>query len=72
MSEWISVDDELPEEHSDVLVYYETSPIKFRGGVLLGPCHYMTQSSYYNDMFEMENRPHTVTHWMPLPEPPNP
>ena len=55
-TEWVAVEDKLPEEHEDVLVYYH-QPSKHFDNLF-----YITQSSYYDEKFETEN----VTHWMPL------
>jgi hypothetical protein len=57
--EWISVEDRLPEERQNVLVHYVDGwmPIAF----LLGGKWYQSggETSWVS-----------VTHWMPLPEPP--
>ena len=57
-SEWISVDERLPEREG----YYLTSTI--RGVIMIGPFF-----SYYasNDKPQFK---YDVTHWMPLPEAP--
>lgn len=57
MSDWISVKDRLPEPLEDVLVCYA-------GGIV-------GIDWVYHDMrFAYENIYGGVTHWMPLPEPP--
>ena len=62
LPKWISVEDELPEEHTDVLVYYHFHSDNFDN------CHYQTQDSYYRGRWEIEDdKLKTVTHWMPLP-----
>ena len=65
MSEWISVKERLPGEGKDVLVYATS---KFIGGSKIttdrleeGEKHPIW--IYTHGWFE-------VTHWMPLPEPP--
>jgi hypothetical protein len=64
MSEWISVDDRLPEEGRDVLVYAKGGWMAVR--------HYRAPqgnsfSGWYPNGLPIEN----TTHWMPLPEPPS-
>lgn len=59
--EWISVDDRLPEKIQIVIACL--------GGIDI------VMADYYNDsktfwVGASEYRPGTVTHWMPLPEPP--
>jgi hypothetical protein len=61
---WIKIEDRLPEEHQDILVYYNPHSFHFPDA------RYMTQSSFYDNEFEMINDRHEVTHWQPLPEPP--
>ncbi|ETK19273.1 hypothetical protein H097_10452 [Pseudomonas sp. FH4] len=61
MSDWIKVEDRLPDEHQDCLVYYHQPSISFPN------LHYMTESSFYNGRFEI---PKQVSHWQPLPAPP--
>ena len=64
MSEWISVEDGLPDLHEDILAYYEFKTINGH-----------TSTSMCEDCIVQEGRWDTdnnVTHWMPLPEPPPP
>ena len=56
MSEWISVEERLPEQLVDILVHHAKGKIDI--------------SFMCADGFLMENRLGKVTHWMPLPEPP--
>lgn len=56
--QWISVEDRLPEDKQRVLVY---SP--FNVGSDVGPI--AVQSGWM-----CKNKNHGITHWMPLPEPP--
>lgn len=58
--EWISVDDRLPEENQTVLVWaggLGCSQIDFHSG------------KFYCEYFP-ENYEENITHWMPLPTPP--
>lgn len=57
MSEWISVDDTLPDEYGDYLVSRTCRPNGYV--VTYAPVGWLC-----TDFFP-------VTHWMPLPEPPN-
>ena len=57
MSEWISVQDKLPEEDSLILAYMEGFGGVKRVDVIRFDPRYSTVSR-------------TVTHWMPLPKPP--
>jgi len=57
--QWVSVEDKLPEEHTDILVYFygNKKSRHFPG------CRYIKQSSYYGGRFETDD----VTHWCELP-----
>jgi hypothetical protein len=56
---WVSVDDELPNDGEEVLMYMND------GAVMSDiKCH----SGRYSNKYGFERS--RVTHWMPLPEPP--
>ena len=63
VQEWISVDDRLPEDESDVLAYSRNGeegriyPANYAKGVWFD-CIFITPAT------------DTTTHWMPLPQPP--
>lgn len=60
MSEWISVKERLPEKNTKVLCYFKyepNTPDVICENVYYGSGRWMSESS-------------KVTHWMPLPEPP--
>ena len=63
IQEWISVDDELPEDDSDVLAYLR-----------IGEESRICQANYAKGMWFdwIFNTPVTesITHWMPIPQPP--
>ena len=63
VQEWISVEDRLPEDESDVLAYLS---IGEEGRIY--PANY-AKGVWFDCIF---NAPVTesTTHWMPLPEPP--
>jgi hypothetical protein len=66
MSEWISVEDRLPEIHEEVLVFVKRHA---RTGHLYG----RISAKGGRPWWAVGNRHLTgVTHWMPLPEPPAP
>ena len=64
-NEWISVEDRLPEEGQIVLVHQKDGFIycaeNFAGNVLMSP-------GWFIDNYSWDAK--EVTHWMPLPEPP--
>lgn len=59
-SEWISVEERLPEEEKTVL-YYD--------GTNVGACNFYHGHFHIIDFYEFD-RIEGVTHWMPLPKPP--
>lgn len=61
MGEWISVNDKLPKDTGTVLIAHKC-------GVSFG----WFNGTYWTRGAATKHRPiRTVTHWMPLPEPPN-
>lgn len=61
---WISVKDRLPEPDTKVLVYGRNEY-----GVYCITCHYSAHRKWlYHNRTTAEGK--TITHWMPLPEPP--
>ena len=76
MAEWISVKDRLPEEDTPVLIYAPNTGGIWMAGycgeyrvmqVQVRPAYWESYGSYDECM---EFKPQDVTHWMPLPEPP--
>ena len=63
VQEWISVKDRLPEEKSNYIVHYKHAYCNNDGYWAIGSCF------YDGSKFQMDWA-YTVTHWMPLPEPP--
>ena len=60
---WISVKDRLPENTDEVLVcFIGWDDLQFQSVM------YLENGDWYN---EHGDPCYTVTHWMPLPEPPN-
>lgn len=79
MSEWISVNDALPEDHSWVLVWHTGygTPKKalFHEECYAGDFELDGggRVSFLNDWWEVDGHNKNVgaiTHWMPLPAPP--
>ena len=84
--EWISVKDRLPDDEQDVLLFTETVETYGRhkerkkiyhnifygycdsGNWLTSYCHGCEYIEKMNEKFPDEHI--TVTHWMPLPDPP--
>ena len=62
-SEWISVDDRLPEESRQYLTWH---------GFYYGIHDYSVEKQGWNILYceDRETEVKTVTHWKPLPEPP--
>ena len=63
MSEWISVDDRLPEDGERVLCWCA-------GGLLFCDVLHRSDGDWWMSMIGVWNIP--VTHWMPLPPAPHP
>ena len=63
VQEWVSVDDELPEDDSDVLAY-----LRIGEESRICPANY-AKGMWFDWIF---NTPVTesITHWMPIPQPP--
>lgn len=70
MSEWISVEDGLPDSKTQVLVYWRPVDYKdrpFHREIIIAELSRMetkwwANNRYYSTVY--------ITHWMPLPEPP--
>jgi len=60
MSEWISVKDKLPKPSTEVLIFIYD---------ILALGYMESDGEWWNDADEKEHS-ESVTHWMPLPEPP--
>ena len=66
MSEWISIEDKLPPFDVEVLVYQPS----WKGEPVTTSTLRAIDSSGYRFQFKNELNRYSVTHWMPLPEPP--
>lgn len=65
MSEWISVKDRLPEKGQDVLLLTD-----WFGGASFITIGYLGGTRWISYEIGRANVGIHVTHWMPLPEPP--
>ena len=65
MSEWISVKDRLPEKDDTYLVYIVANNVPKDKGITTLRYTNLSKRFIYEDVYLF-----TVTHWMPLPEPP--
>ena len=64
-SEWISVEERLPEENGRYLVFVDISHLAFENLTTIAIMEYGKSHGFY-----LYNETEKVTHWMPLPEPP--
>lgn len=63
-SGWISVEERLPEKSGDYITYHEHGSC---GVIYYNASIYLWNVYYFKDT---QNAIRSVTHWMPLPEPP--
>lgn len=72
MSEWINVEDRLPDHNEIVLVFDEIGSVismaKFRQ--FDEPINFDDQDCWYVMNIDNLEIDYQVTHWMPLPKPP--
>ena len=59
---WISIEDRLPDNVKDVIVYDEFGWVY--------PAYYHTFNECWIYSFTAERCNHKITHWTPLPKPP--
>ncbi len=66
--EWISVEDRLPPARKKVLIAYNRGvSIAERNGYLVDPTK---TEPYWRGVHGPKHSLRSVTHWMPLPDPP--
>ena len=63
VQEWISVDERLPEEKVNCIVHYKHAYCENDDYWTIGICFYDGEKFQLNPAYK-------VTHWMPLPTPP--
>ena len=63
VQEWISVDDRLPEEKVNCIVHYKHAYCDNDGYWAIGICFYDGEKFQFDPAYK-------VTHWMPMPQPP--
>lgn len=66
-SKWISVSDELPEEHGNYLAY---TPRSFPKNSRCQVVEFYKTEDYQGWYDEYDEALSDVTHWQPLPDPP--
>jgi hypothetical protein len=68
--EWINVKNELPKK-SEHLSWCSKNVLCLTDGKQQYICFYHTANKCFYDYSLMAITEHKITHWMPLPEPPN-
>jgi hypothetical protein len=69
--EWISVNDRLPTVFEIVLVFCEHDNAYFHfSGTTYRAIYNVTRKKWVMEIDAIEKMRLTITHWMPLPEPP--
>ena len=66
-SEWISVEDRLPEESERFLVRYESTSDETPYTTIV---YYNATNRTFHSLFLRIDQENPITHWQPLPEPP--
>ena len=73
-SPWISVDDDLPCNHSDLVLTYNDTPFSTKRVMVVTDIHTLFLCEMKKDDHRgwIWNYPtkDKITHWMPIPEPP--
>lgn len=60
---WIPCSERLPEDLQDVLIWDNRDETSFTG-------HYAECDGWTVDGYDVDRFPFDITHWMPMPEPP--
>ena len=73
-SPWISVDDDLPCNHSDLVLTYNDKPFSTKRVMVVTDVHtlFLCEMKKDDDRGWIWNYPtkDKITHWLPIPEPP--
>jgi hypothetical protein len=64
---WIRVEDRLPEHHRNVLVFYS---VGLSYSIAIGVIRDTDCGELWFYLGDSSQINHHITHWMPLPEPP--
>ena len=70
-SSWISVEDDLPCNHSDLILTYNDIPFSIRRALVITDIHtlFLCDMKYENNIWIWNySTRDKVTHWMPIPE----
>lgn len=69
--EWISIKDRLPTERIFDSVFIATISSRYKNKKFVYPLHYIDSQWFNMVNEELLDRDYEVTHWMPLPLPPD-
>ena len=73
-NQWISVDEDLPCNHSDLVLTYNDTPFSTKRVMVVTDIHtlFLCEMKEDNDRgwFWNYSTKDKITHWMPIPEPP--
>ena len=64
---WVKIEDKLPKPWVDVLVLFEHRKIRY---ILIGSLTPEFGLEAHGMLIDREEYQHKITHWMPLPNPP--
>ncbi len=68
-SQWVNVDDEMPEPRHDVVVAYTDEWTNYFPCLAIGD-YDNTEGKWYSNDDEVYRNRHIISHWLSIPEPP--